>query len=138
MYNLEATPGEGACYRFAREDIKRHPDIIHAGTDERPYYTNSSQLPVNFTSDPFLALEMQQDLQAKYTGGTVLHLYLGERVSSAKAAKALVHKSLANFSEPYITLTPTFSVCPRHGYIAGEHKWCPKCDEELKAAHSHQ
>ena len=138
MYNLEATPGEGACYRFAREDIKRHPDIIHAGTDERPYYTNSSQLPVNYTSDPFLALEMQQDLQAKYTGGTVLHLYLGERVSSAKAAKALVHKSLANFAEPYITLTPTFSVCPRHGYIAGEHKWCPKCDEELKASHSHQ
>ncbi|MBR5950619.1 MAG: ribonucleoside triphosphate reductase [Actinomycetaceae bacterium] len=134
MYNLEATPAEGTTYRFAREDKKRYPDILQAGTPEQPYYTNSSQLPVGFTDDPFEALTRQQDLQSKYTGGTVLHLYMGERISSAEACKELVKRSLTNFRLPYITVTPTFSVCPIHGYIAGEHKFCPKCDEERLAA----
>jgi ribonucleoside-triphosphate reductase len=134
MYNLEATPAEGTTYRFAREDLKRYEGIIQAGTPEEPYYTNSSQLPVGYTSDPFQALEEQEELQKKYTGGTVLHLYMGERVSSAKACKQLVKRSLENFRLPYITVTPTFSICPKHGYIAGEHAYCPICDEELAAA----
>lgn len=131
MYNLEATPAEGTTYRFAREDKRRYPDIIQAGSDEAPYYTNSSQLPVGFTDDPFQALEMQQALQSKYTGGTVLHLYMSERISSIDACKRLVHRALANFRLPYITVTPKFSICPHHGYIAGEHEFCPKCDEEI-------
>ena len=134
MYNLEATPAEGTTYRFAREDRKRYEDIIQAGTPEEPYYTNSSQLPVGFTTDPFLALSEQEELQKKYTGGTVLHLYLGERVSSAEACRELVRRSLENFRLPYITVTPTFSICPKHGYIAGEHAYCPICDEELALA----
>jgi ribonucleoside-triphosphate reductase len=109
MYNLEATPAEGTTYRFAREDRKRFPDILQAGTDDQPYYTNSSQLPVGFTSDPFEALERQEELQRKYTGGTVLHLYMGERISSATACKKLVRRALQNFRLPYITITPTFS-----------------------------
>ena len=133
LYNLEATPAEGTTYRFAREDKKRFPDILQAGTSEQPYYTNSSQLPVGFTDDPFEALTRQQELQSKYTGGTVLHLYMGERISSADACKELVKRSLTNFRLPYITITPTFSVCPIHGYIPGEHKFCPKCDEERLA-----
>mgnify|MGYP001205358034 CR=1 FL=1 len=133
MYNLEATPAEGTTYRFAREDKKRYPDILQAGTADQPYYTNSSQLPVGFTDDPFDALERQEDLQKKYTGGTVLHLYMGERVSSAQACMKLVRRALTRFSLPYITVTPTFSICPKHGYIAGEHAFCPKCDEELIA-----
>ncbi len=131
MYNLEASPAEGATYRFAREDQKRFPDILQAGTPERPYYTNSTQLPVSFTTDPFEALERQDDLQAKYTGGTVLHLYMEERISNAEACKNLVRRSLERFRLPYITVTPTFSVCPKHGYLSGEHEFCPKCDEEL-------
>jgi len=131
LYNLEATPAEGTTYRFAREDNKRYPGILQAGTGENPYYTNSSQLPVGFTDDPFDALTRQEELQRKYTGGTVLHLYMGERVSSAEACKRLVKRSLENFRLPYITITPTFSVCPVHGYLAGEHQFCPKCDEEL-------
>jgi ribonucleoside-triphosphate reductase len=133
MYNLEATPAEGTTYRFAREDRKRFPDILQAGTDDQPYYTNSSQLPVGFTSDPFEALERQEELQRKYTGGTVLHLYMGERISSATACKKLVRRALQNFRLPYITITPTFSICPKHGYLAGEHAFCPKCDAELIA-----
>jgi len=133
MYNLEATPAEGTTYRFAREDRKRYPEILQAGTTENPYYTNSSQLPVGFTADPFDALTRQEDLQKKYTGGTVLHLYMGERVSSAEACKKLVRRSLEGFRVPYITITPTFSVCPTHGYLDGEHQFCPKCDEELVA-----
>ncbi|HHT41152.1 MAG TPA: ribonucleoside triphosphate reductase [Actinomyces sp.] len=129
LYNLEATPAEGTTYRFAREDQKRFPTIIQAGTKEAPYYTNSSQLPVGYTEDPFEALEMQEELQGKYTGGTVLHLYMGERVSSAEACKQLVHRSLKTFKVPYITITPTFSICPTHGYLAGEHFECPKCAE---------
>ena len=134
MYNLEATPAEGTTYRFAREDLKRYPSILQAGTPDEPYYTNSSQLPVGYTADPFQALAEQEDLQKKYTGGTVLHLYLGERVSSAQACKQLVRRSLENYRLPYITVTPTFSICPKHGYIAGEHAYCPICDEELAAA----
>jgi ribonucleoside-triphosphate reductase len=133
MYNLEATPAEGTTYRFAREDRKRFPGVLQAGTPDQPYYTNSSQLPVGFTDDPFEALERQEALQRKYTGGTVLHLYMGERISSADACKKLVRRALENFRLPYITITPTFSVCPKHGYIEGEHAFCPKCDAELIA-----
>ncbi len=131
MYNLEATPAEGTTYRFAKEDRKRWPDILQAGTDKNPYYTNSSQLPVGFTDDPFEALERQDALQRKYTGGTVLHLYMGQRLSGAEACKKLVRRVLERFSLPYITITPTFSICPKHGYIAGEHAFCPKCDDEV-------
>ncbi|MBQ3267388.1 MAG: ribonucleoside triphosphate reductase [Atopobiaceae bacterium] len=134
MYNLEATPAEGTTYRFAREDLKRYPDIIQAGTAKEPYYTNSSQLPVGYTADPFQALAEQEELQKKYTGGTVLHLYMGERVSSSEACKQLVKRSLENYRLPYITVTPTFSICPKHGYIAGEHSYCPICDEEIAMA----
>lgn len=131
MFNLEASPAEGTTYRFAKEDRKRFPDIIQAGTPSNPYYTNSSQLPVGFTDDPFEALEMQDDLQRKYTGGTVLHLYMNEAISSTETCKKLVKTALTKFRLPYITISPTFSICPKHGYIAGEHKFCPKCDEEL-------
>jgi ribonucleoside-triphosphate reductase (formate) len=133
LYNLEATPAEGTTYRFAREDQKRFPDILQAGSRDQPYYTNSSQLPAGFTDDPFDALARQEDLQRKYTGGTVLHLYMGARLSSGEACKKLVRRALENFRLPYITITPTFSICPKHGYIAGEHAFCPKCDEELIA-----
>lgn len=132
LYNLEASPAEGATYRFARADKARFPNIIQAGEPEAPYYTNSSQLPVGYTDDPFEALEHQDDLQRLYTGGTVLHLYLGERVSSSAACKALVRKALENFKLPYITVTPTFSICPVHGYLTGEHEFCPRCDESIE------
>ncbi|MGG1945354.1 ribonucleoside triphosphate reductase [Trinickia sp. NRRL B-1857] len=131
MYNLEATPAEGTTYRFAKEDRKRYADILQAGTPEMPYYTNSSQLPVGFTDDPFEALEHQDDLQRKYTGGTVLHLYMTEPISSAQACRELVKRTLSRFSLPYITVTPTFSICPKHGYLPGRHEFCPKCDEAL-------
>jgi len=133
MYNLEATPAEGTTYRFAKEDRKRYPDILQAGSAEMPYYTNSSQLPVGFTDDPFEALERQEPLQKKYTGGTVLHLYMSERISSIAACKALVRRALERFGIPYVTVTPTFSICPQHGYLAGEHQFCPRCDENLIA-----
>jgi len=133
MFNLEATPAEGTTYRFAREDRKRFPDILQAGSGDESYYTNSSQLPAGFTDDPFDALLRQEELQRKYTGGTVLHLYMGERISSATACKKLVRRALENFRLPYITITPTFSICPRHGYLNGEHSYCPKCDAELIA-----
>ncbi len=131
LYNLEATPAEGTTYRFAKEDRKRYPGIIQAGEGENIYYTNSSQIPVDFTEDPFEALMLQDDLQCKYTGGTVLHLYMRERISSPEACRNLVKKVITNFRLPYITVTPLFSVCPKHGYIPGEHEYCPKCDEEL-------
>ena len=133
MYNLEATPAEGATTRFAREDKKRYKDIIQAGTKENPFYTNSSQLPVGYTDDPFEALDLQSTLQTKYTGGTVLHLYMGQRISSAKVCRDIVKRVLTNYRLPYVTITPTFSICPKHGYISGEHKYCPICDEEKKA-----
>ncbi|SDY13438.1 ribonucleoside-triphosphate reductase [Allochromatium warmingii] len=133
LYNLEATPAEGTTYRFAREDQKRFPNMLQAGTHETPYYTNSSQLPVGYTDDPFEALAMQETLQSKYTGGTVLHLYMSEQISSTEACKRLVRRALENFRLPYITITPVFSICPKHGYIAGEHQFCPICDQELIA-----
>ena len=133
LYNLEATPAEGTTYRFAKEDRRRWPDILQAGSAERPYYTNSSQLPVGFTDDPFEALERQEELQCKYTGGTVLHLYMSERVSSAVACRELVRRALSNHRLPYVTVTPTFSICPRHGYLNGHHEFCPRCDEERLA-----
>lgn len=132
LYNLEATPAEGTTYRFAKEDKKRYGDsIIQAGMGENIYYTNSSQIPVDLTNDPFEALTLQDDLQCKYTGGTVLHLYMQEKISSTEACRKLVKNVITNFRLPYITVTPLFSVCPKHGYIAGEHEYCPKCDEEL-------
>ena len=133
LYNLEATPAEGTTYRFAKEDRRRWPDILQAGSSERPYYTNSSQLPVGFTDDPFEALERQEALQSRYTGGTVLHLYMGERLSSGDACRDLVRRALSRFRLPYITITPTFSICPEHGYLAGEHEFCPRCDQRLLA-----
>jgi ribonucleoside-triphosphate reductase (formate) len=133
LYNLEATPAEGTTYRFAKEDGKRWPGILQAGTAAQPYYTNSSQLPVGFTDDPFEALTRQESLQSKYTGGTVLHLYMGERLSNGDACRALVQRALTRFRLPYITVTPTFSICPTHGYLAGEHRFCPVCDEERLA-----
>ena len=134
LYNLEATPAEGTTYRFAKEDKKRWPAILQAGTASQPYYTNSSQLPVGFTDDPFEALLRQEALQSKYTGGTVLHLYMGERLSSGAACRDLVRRALTRFRLPYITVTPTFSICPTHGYLEGEHPFCPRCDEERLAA----
>ncbi|MBT8438843.1 MAG: ribonucleoside triphosphate reductase, partial [Gammaproteobacteria bacterium] len=131
MYNLEATPAEGTTYRFAKEDRKRYADILQAGSEHAPYYTNSSQLPVGFSDDPFEVLAMQDELQTKYTAGTVLHLYMREQISSISACKKLVRRSLKNFRLPYITISPTFSICPEHGYIAGEHEFCPRCDENL-------
>jgi len=132
MYNLEATPAEGATYRFAKSDIGRYDGIRHAGTDDNPYYTNSSQLPVGYTDDAFEALALQEDLQQKYTGGTVLHLYMGEAVSSAAACRTLVRRALEKFRLPYITITPTFSICPRHGYRSGEHTVCPECGADCE------
>lgn len=133
MYNLEATPAEGTTYRFAKEDKKRFADIIQAGTQDAPYYTNSSQLPVGLTDDPFEALSLQDDLQKQYTGGTVLHLYMNERISSAESCGSLVKRVLERFRLPYITITPTFSICPQHGYLDGEHEFCPQCDKEILA-----
>jgi len=132
LYNLEATPAEGTTYRFAKEDIKRFPDIIQAGTKENNYYTNSSQIPVFYTDDPFEALILQDELQCKYTGGTVLHLYMREKLSSVEATRRLIKSVISNFKLPYITITPTFSICPKHGYLSGEYEYCPKCDNELE------
>lgn len=131
LYNLEATPAEGTTYRFAKEDKKRFPAILQAGQGENIYYTNSSQIPVDFTQDPFEALMIQDELQCKYTGGTVLHLYMNERISSPEACKNFVKTVLTKFRLPYITVTPVFSVCPVHGYLNGEHEYCPKCDEVI-------
>lgn len=131
LYNLEATPAEGTTYRFAKEDKKRFPEILQAGQNENIYYTNSSQIPVDHTDDPFEALLLQDELQCKYTGGTVLHLYMREKISSPEACKNFVKKVLTGFKLPYITVTPIFSICPIHGYLNGEHEYCPKCDEIL-------
>lgn len=131
LYNLEATPAEGTTYRFAKEDKKRYNDILQAGFESNIYYTNSTQLPVDFSSDPFEALDLQDDLQTSYTGGTVFHLYMKERISGATSCKKLIKNIVQNYKLPYITITPIFSVCPKHGYLAGEYEYCPKCDEEL-------
>ncbi|UMX47692.1 MAG: ribonucleoside triphosphate reductase [Candidatus Nealsonbacteria bacterium DGGOD1a] len=130
IYNLEATPGESTAYRLCLKDKAKYPDIAAAGTKKSPYYTNSSQLPVNFTDDVFEALKLQDDIQCRYNGGTVQHLFLGERLSDIQSVKSLVKKIFTKFRLPYITLTPTFSICPTHGYIEGEHFTCPKCTIE--------
>ncbi|MBU2036644.1 ribonucleoside triphosphate reductase [Patescibacteria group bacterium] len=126
LYNLEATPAEGASYRLAKKDREKYPDIITAGDKER-YYTNSTQLPVGFTSDIFEALDLQDNLQVKYTGGTVLHAFLGERIQHHATIKNLLKKVFTKYRLPYLTFSPTFSICPNHGYLAGEHFTCPKC-----------
>ncbi len=137
IYNLEATPAEGTTYRLARIDKKQYPDIIVANEAQvkkgaQPYYTNSTQLPVNFSEDLFEVLRLQDDLQTKYTGGTVMHIFVGEKQLPAASVKQLVKKITANFKLPYITLSPTFSICPDHGYLYGEHMECPKCAAEGK------
>ena len=131
LYNLEATPAEGTTHRFAREDQKRFPDIIQSGTPGHRYYTNSSQLPAGYTHDLFKALQMQDKLQCCYTGGTVFHMYMNEAISSPEACRDIVRKVLTNFKMPYITVTPLFSVCEKHGYLRGRHDFCPLCDQEL-------
>lgn len=130
-YNLEATPAEGTSYRLAKKDVEKYPNIITAG-DKVPYYTNSSQLPVGFTDDIFETLDLQDELQSLYTGGTVLHLYLGEEVNDIEVAKNLIRTTFTNYKLPYISLTPTFSVCNDHGYITGEHFECPTCGAETE------
>jgi len=130
LYNLEATPAEGASFKLARADKKKYPDIITAGTKDVPYYTNSTNLPVNYTDDIFEALDHQDELQCSYTGGTVSHLFLGEKLSDIQSVKNLVKKVVENYSLPYITITPTFSICPTHGYLSGENFTCPKCTIE--------
>jgi ribonucleoside-triphosphate reductase len=135
FYNLEATPAEGTAYRLAKIDKEKHPEIICANEENYiqgrdPFYTNSTHLPVNYTDDIFEALDLQDSLQVRYTGGTVLHGFLGERMPSSEATKNLVRKVAENYHMPYFTLTPTFSICPTHGYLRGEHEYCPRCDEE--------
>ncbi len=137
MFNLEATPGEGTTYRFAMMDKQRHPDIICANESEYkngkdPFYTNSTHLPVNYTDDLFEALELQDQLQTRYTGGTVMHLFLGEQVCDPKIVKDMVKKVATNYKLPYFTITPTFSVCPSHGYISGAIETCPNCGEDTE------
>lgn len=137
LFNLEATPGEGCTYRFAKKDKELYPEIIFANNEAvknegaDPYYTNSSNIPVGYTDDIFSALDLQDDLQIKYTGGTVLHGFLGERIKDPETTKKLIQTIVNNYRLPYFTITPTFSICPKHGYLAGEHKYCPKCDEEI-------
>ena len=137
LYNLEATPAEGATYRFAKKDKELYPDIIVANEDAykekgaAPYYTNSTHLPVGYSDDIFDVLEKQDLLQTKYTGGTVVHGFIGEKMPDIESTKKLVKKIAENFHLPYYTLTPTFSVCPKHGYLSGEHEFCPMCDEEI-------
>jgi ribonucleoside-triphosphate reductase len=132
LYNLEATPAEGTTYRFAKIDKKKFPDIIQAGFGDNIYYTNSSQVPANYTDDPFEALNLQNDLQCKYTGGTVLHLYMSERLPDGEAAKNLVKKVLINYKLPNFTVTPVFSVCSTHGYLNGEQHNCPHCNKKTQ------
>jgi len=126
IFNLEATPAEGTAFRFAKHDKKEYPKIITAGTKDAPYYTNSSQLPVNYTEDVFEALDHQDELQCKYTGGTVLHGFVGEKISDWRVARELVKKVTCAYKLPYFSITPTFSICPVHGYISGEHFLCPQ------------
>lgn len=127
LYNLEATPAEGVAFRLPKEDQLRFPGIIQAGTPEAPYYTNSTHLPVDYTDDPLAALEHQDDLQMRYTGGTVLHLFLGERVADWKTCREFVKKVANNYRLPYFTITPTFSICQSHGYLEGEVPACTRC-----------
>lgn len=138
LFNLEATPAEGTSYRLAKLDLDKYgkEDAFFANDkrvfteDADPYYTNSTQLPVGATDDPFEALDWQDELQKNYTGGTVLHLFLGERMPSIESTKKFVKRVAENYELPYYSITPTFSICPVHGYLPGEHKYCPKCDAE--------
>ncbi|MFA5386705.1 MAG: ribonucleoside triphosphate reductase [Candidatus Paceibacterota bacterium] len=127
LYNLESTPAEGTSFRLALKDKKQYPDIITAGNGKTVYYTNSTMLPVNFSDDVFEVLDLQDEIQSKYTGGTVLHIFLGERITDTAAVKNLIKKIFTKYHLPYITITPTFSVCPNHGYLNGEHALCPQC-----------
>ena len=130
LYNLEATPAESTAYRLAKHDRERYPDIKTAGKEnDVPYYTNSSHLPVDYTEDIFSALDIQDELQTLYTSGTVFHAFLGEKLPDWKAAASLVRKIAENYKLPYYTLSPTYSVCKEHGYLAGEHFTCPKCGQ---------
>ena len=131
QYNLEATPAEGTSYRLAKLDLERYHDIITSGKDEH-YYTNSSQLPVEFTDDIMEVIELQDELQSLYTGGTVQHLYLGEQIDDIETAKTLIQRIFSNYKMPYISITPTFSVCANHGYIRGEHFRCPECGRDTE------
>jgi len=137
LFNLEATPAEGTSYHFARIDKKKYPDILVANEKDlskdgiEPFYTNSTHLPVDYTDDIFEALDHQDSLQCKYNGGTVLHGFLGESLPDTKAVRGLIKKIADNYHLPYFTLTPTFSICPYHGYLAGEWKYCPKCDQKI-------
>ena len=131
LFNLEATPAEGTAYRLAKIDKELYPDIITAGQDS-PYYTNSTQLPVNFTDDIFSALDLQEELQVRYTGGTVFHIYLGERIENIEACKKLLQRIMGRYRVPYITITPTFSICLDHGYLPGEQYECPQCGRETE------
>lgn len=133
LYNLEATPAEGTSYRLAKKDTSDYPEIIFSGSKERPYYTNSTQIPVEKTSDLFRALDHQNDLQTLYTGGTVFHVFLGESVEDGAAVSKLLQKLTGGYAIPYFTITPTFSICPVHGYIKGEHRFCPHCESEKKS-----
>ena len=132
LFNLEATPAESTSYRLAKHDKTRYPDIRTAGTKE-PYYTNSSQLPVGHTADIFDALDLQEPLQSTYTGGTVFHVFLGEAIRDWKACSRLVKTIAVNYKIPYFTISPTFSICPVHGYLTGEHFTCPTCEAGEKA-----
>jgi ribonucleoside-triphosphate reductase len=136
LYNLEATPGEGTTYRFAKYDKENYPNIIVANEKEyqkgaEPYYTNSTQMPVGFSDDVFEVLDIQDKIQCKYTGGTVLHIFIGEKKPSIESIKLLIQRITNNYRLPYFTISPTFSICPKHGYIFGEHEYCPKCDKEI-------
>ena len=133
LFNLEATPAESTAYRLAKHDRKRWPDIKTAGKEgDTPYYTNSSHLPVEYTTDIFDALDIQDDLQTLYTSGTVFHAFIGEKLPDWKAAAALVRKIAENYKLPYYTISPTYSVCKEHGYISGEHFTCPKCGKKAE------
>ena len=136
-YNLEATPAEGTSYRLAKIDKAKYPSIICANEDEysrgaEPFYTNSTHLPLNYTDDIFEVLDHQNEIQTKYTGGTVLHIFVGEKIDDIEVVKTLIQKICSNYALPYFTITPTFSICPSHGYLAGEHKICPKCGNECE------
>ncbi|MCM8802922.1 MAG: ribonucleoside triphosphate reductase, partial [Candidatus Omnitrophica bacterium] len=136
-YNLEATPAEGTSYRLAKIDKNKFPDIIVANEEEyrkgaEPFYTNSTHLPVNYTDDIFEVLEKQDKLQSLYTGGTVVHIFVGERINSKEGIKKLVKKICENFTLPYFTITPTFSICPQDGYLNGQHFKCPNCSRDTE------
>ena len=132
MFNLEATPAESTTYRLAKHDKERYPDIITANENGAPYYTNSTHLPVDSTDDIFEALDIEDPMQVLYTSGTVFHAFLGERLSDWHSAAVLVRKIAENYKLPYFTLSPTYSVCPEHGYINGEVRKCPKCGRETE------